>query len=202
MITVPRRHTHPSSGANRPSDVPVTVNFNAEFNLMAVSPRMEWFSKYLIPEYCQGLESSAVYTAPPLVVETHRCCSNWSLPRLPLHLNAQAVIPTFLTLNIYIGIYLPKSLTLTWLRLYKMFEVLPIVRISKVVGLWRILNFHLLRFRLKYWLAKGIPLKKGVQQPLQSKFRTPHPYLRWTIMLLQISLHAWLPPCLLHSDSQ
>jgi hypothetical protein len=41
MITTPTRHKHPSSGANRPSDVGVTVNINAEFNLMAVNPIIE-----------------------------------------------------------------------------------------------------------------------------------------------------------------
>jgi len=33
MITTPRRHKHPSCSANRPSDVAVTVNINAEFDL-------------------------------------------------------------------------------------------------------------------------------------------------------------------------
>ena len=33
MIITPRRHKHPSSSANRPSDIAVTVNINAEFNL-------------------------------------------------------------------------------------------------------------------------------------------------------------------------
>jgi hypothetical protein len=53
MIIAPRRHQHPSSGANRPSDVAVTVNFNAELNLMPVNPIIEWFSRNLVPEYCQ-----------------------------------------------------------------------------------------------------------------------------------------------------
>jgi hypothetical protein len=53
MIIVPRRYQHPSSGANRPSDVAVTVNFNTEFNLMPVDPIIECFSRDLIPEYCQ-----------------------------------------------------------------------------------------------------------------------------------------------------
>ena len=69
MIIAPRRHQDPSSSANRPSDVAVTVNFNAEFNLMPVNPIIECFSRNLVPEYCQGLESSAVYIAPPFVVE-------------------------------------------------------------------------------------------------------------------------------------
>jgi len=33
MIIAPRRHKHPSSGVNRPSDVAVPVNIDAEFNL-------------------------------------------------------------------------------------------------------------------------------------------------------------------------
>jgi hypothetical protein len=53
MTIVPRRHQHPSSGANRPSDIAVTVNFNAEFNLMPVNPLIECFSRDLVPEYCQ-----------------------------------------------------------------------------------------------------------------------------------------------------
>jgi hypothetical protein len=44
----------------------------------------------------------------------------------------------------------------------KMFEVLPIVRINKCMGLWGILNFRLLRDAFPYWLASGIPLREGV----------------------------------------
>jgi hypothetical protein len=36
MIITPTRHKHPSRGANRPSDVAVTVNMNAEFNLSLI----------------------------------------------------------------------------------------------------------------------------------------------------------------------
>jgi len=36
MIITPRRHKDPSSGANRLSDVTVTVNINAEFNLSLI----------------------------------------------------------------------------------------------------------------------------------------------------------------------
>jgi len=36
MIITPRRHKHPSGSANRPSDVAVTVNINAEFNLSSI----------------------------------------------------------------------------------------------------------------------------------------------------------------------
>jgi hypothetical protein len=35
-IFAARRHKHPSSGANRPSDVAVTVIINAEFNLSLI----------------------------------------------------------------------------------------------------------------------------------------------------------------------
>jgi len=35
---------------------------------MAVNPTTEYFSRDLVPEYCHGLESSAVYTAPPIFV--------------------------------------------------------------------------------------------------------------------------------------
>jgi len=36
VIIAPRRHKHPSSSANRPSDVAVTVNINAGFNLSSI----------------------------------------------------------------------------------------------------------------------------------------------------------------------
>jgi len=36
MIIAPRKHKHLSSGANRPSDVAVTVNINAKFNLSLI----------------------------------------------------------------------------------------------------------------------------------------------------------------------
>jgi len=44
MITAPGRHKHPSSGANIPSDVGVTLNIHAAVNLMAVDPILECFS--------------------------------------------------------------------------------------------------------------------------------------------------------------
>jgi len=70
----PRRHQHPLSSANRHSDVAVTVNSNAEFKLMAVNAIIECVSMYLVPEYCQGLESSVVYTVPPSFVESFNGC--------------------------------------------------------------------------------------------------------------------------------
>jgi len=36
MIITPRSHKNPSSGANGPSDVAVTVNINAEVNLSSI----------------------------------------------------------------------------------------------------------------------------------------------------------------------
>jgi hypothetical protein len=113
MRIVPRRQQHPSSGANRPSDVAVTVNFNAGFNLMPVNPIIECFSRDLIAEYCRGLEASAVSSAPPFVVESLHGRSSRSLPRLPMHMHAEDIIPTFLTSNIYIALCHPKALTLT-----------------------------------------------------------------------------------------
>jgi len=62
---------------------------------MAVNPIIECFWRDLVTEYCQGLESNAVYTAPPFFVETLAGRSNRSLPRLLLHMHAQAIISTF-----------------------------------------------------------------------------------------------------------
>jgi hypothetical protein len=70
MITTPRRQKHPSGGADTPSDVAVTLNTNAAFNLMAVDPIIECCSRDLVPEYFQGLASSAIYTLPPCFFES------------------------------------------------------------------------------------------------------------------------------------
>jgi hypothetical protein len=144
---------------------------------MAVNPIIEFFSRDLVPEYCQGVESSAVYIALPFFVESRHGCSNTRLPHLPLHRHAEEIILTFLKLNINIGLCRPKAVTLTGLQSYKMFEVLPIVRINKRVGLRRILSFRPLRDSFPYRLVTGIPLKQEVLNPLQSKVRTPPPHL-------------------------
>jgi hypothetical protein len=102
---------------------------------MAVNLIIESFCSDLITKYCQGLESSTVYTVPPIFVDTLPGRSNRSLPRLLLHMHAQAIIRTLLTWNINIGLCLPKALTLTRLQSYDMFEVLLIVRINNSVGL-------------------------------------------------------------------
>jgi len=74
MITPPRRHKHPSSSANTSSDIAVTVNINAEFNLMAVNPTIECISMNLTLKYCHGSESCAVRWA------IHLCLTPpWSL---------------------------------------------------------------------------------------------------------------------------
>jgi len=60
-------------------------------------------------------------------------------------MHVQAIIPAFLTSNIYIGLCNSKAPTLTWLRSFDTFEVLLIVRINRSVGLRGIMNFRLLR---------------------------------------------------------
>jgi len=160
---------------------------------MDVNPIIEWFWRDLVPEYCQGLESRAVYTAPPFFVESVHGRSDKSLPRLPLHMHAEDSIPPFFKSNMHIGWCLPTALTLSGLRSYEMFEV---VEINKSVGLRGILNFPLLRDAFPYRLGRGIALKEGVPYPLQSKVRTPPPHLCWTILVLQISTRP------LHSDGQ
>jgi hypothetical protein len=177
MIIAPRRHQHPSTGTHRPSVVTVTANFNAEYNLMAVNPIIDYFSRDLVPEYCHGLESSAVSTAPPIVVKSLHGPSNRSISRLPLHMHAEEIILTFLTLNISIGPCLPKANTLTRLQSDEMFEVMLIVRNSNSMGLRGILNFRLLRDAFPDRLARGIHPKKRVLYLQQSKVRTPPPYL-------------------------
>jgi len=162
MITAPRRHKHCSSSANRPSDIAVIVNIDAEFNMMAVNPIIAYFSRNPIPKYCHNFESSVVFTTPNIFVKSLPGRSNESLPLLPLHTHAEEIIPTFLTLNIYIRLCLPKALTLTRLQSYEIFEVLFIIRINYSVGLQGILYFPLLRDAFLFRLAEGIPFKKGV----------------------------------------
>jgi hypothetical protein len=130
-----------------------------------------------------------VHTAPTFFVETLPGRSTRSLPRLPLHMHTQAIVPTFFMSNIYIGLCIPKALTLTRLCSYERFEVLLIVRINKSVGLRGIRNYCLLRAVFPYCLARGLPLKARVSYPLQSKVRTPPPHLCGTILALQISIN-------------
>ena len=69
---------------------------------MAIHPIIECFGRDPVPEDCHGLESSAVNSAPPVFVESLHGRSNRSLPRLPLHMHAEDIIPTALTSNIHI----------------------------------------------------------------------------------------------------
>jgi len=175
MITAPRRHKHHSSHATRPSEVAVTVNIDAEFNVMAVNPSIECFSRDLIPEYCHGLEFSVVYTLPLFWVESLPGRSNTCLPPLTLPMHAEEINPTFLTLDIHFGLWLPKALTLIQFRSYKMSKVLQIVRILQCVGLLRILNFPLLWDMFLDWLARGIPHRGGssVSSTIRGQNSTP-----------------------------
>jgi hypothetical protein len=75
---------------------------------------------------------------------------------------AQAIIPTFLTSNIYIKQCLANAVTLTQLQWYEMFEVLVIDRINKTMSLRGFLNFRLLRDPFPYQLVRGITPMEGV----------------------------------------
>jgi hypothetical protein len=80
---------------------------------MAFNRIIECFSRSLVPEYCDGIESSAVYTAHPFFVETFPGCSNRCLPSLLLNMDGEGINPTVLTSNIDSGQCVPKALTLT-----------------------------------------------------------------------------------------
>jgi len=126
MLIAPRWHEHPSSSANRPSAVAVTVNINAEFNLSSIWwPLTPWFNafqgiiSYSIIIGKSDLQSSSVYTVPPSSFsESLPCRSNRSLPRLPLPMHPKEIIPTFLMSNIYIRLCLRRALTHAPLRSY------------------------------------------------------------------------------------
>jgi len=144
---------------------------------MAVNPIIVFFTRDLVPEYCQGLESSAVNTAPPFFVKSIRSGSNWRLPNLPRHMRAEEIIITFLMLIIYIGLSLPTALILTHLRPYETVEVMLDVRMNNSMDNRRIHNVTLLREVFPYRLAREIPPKDGVRYPVQSNARTPPHHL-------------------------
>jgi len=91
MIIAPRRHQHPSSGSYRPLDIAATANFYAEFNLIVVNPIIECLSRDHVLQFCQGLESSVVYTASTFFAESLHDRSNRSLRRLLLHMHAEEI---------------------------------------------------------------------------------------------------------------
>ena len=62
---------------------------------MTMNPIPEYFGRDLVPEYCNGLESRAVYTAHSFFVESLPGCSNKSIPHLLLHVHAEETVPTF-----------------------------------------------------------------------------------------------------------
>jgi len=139
---------------------------------MAVNPIIEFFSRDQVPKYCQSEESSTDYTSPPWFLEYLLCHSKSNLPHLVLHKHAEEVIPTFVTSIIDIGLCLPEAVKLSWLRSYKLFQVLPIIRINNSVGLSGIFYFPLLGETFPYQPARGIDLKEGVLFPQQSKVGT------------------------------
>jgi hypothetical protein len=65
------------------------------------------------------LECSAVYNAPSICDRSLSSHFDRSLPHLPLDKHAEETIPTFITSNIYIGIFLPKALAKIQPRSYK-----------------------------------------------------------------------------------
>ena len=62
---------------------------------MAVNPIIECVSGDLVPKYFHGLESSMVYTVPPFFVESLPGRLNRCLPSLPLHMDAEEIVPAF-----------------------------------------------------------------------------------------------------------
>jgi len=77
-------------------------------------------------------------------------------------MHAEDIIQTFLTSNIYIGLYLVKALTLPRDRFKEIFEVLLVVTMNNSVRLRGILDIPLVGDPYLYWLARGFPLKEGV----------------------------------------
>jgi len=80
MIVLPSRYKHPPSGANRPSDVAVTVNIDAEFNLSS-------FWCQLIPSLnaIQGISSTGILKVCSLARSTLRL-TLLSRPSLVTHI--------------------------------------------------------------------------------------------------------------------
>lgn len=76
-----------------------------------------------------------VYTALPYTVELPHGRSNRILCRLWVNMNVEEIFPTFVSLNIYIGLRLPEALTVRQLSLYNIFEELLIIRINTCGGL-------------------------------------------------------------------
>jgi hypothetical protein len=86
-------------------------------------------------------------------------------------MHEEEIIPTFFTSNTYIALCLPISLTLALLEAYELFTN------NQNVGLPGFLIIQLPRDVFLHHQARGISLKEGVQQPLQSLVRTPPHHL-------------------------
>ena len=90
-------------------------------------------------------------------------------------MHAEEIIAAFFMSNIYIGLCLPKALTLTWLRSYAMLEVLLIPRNNKRVGLQGVLSFPLARGRVSAPVGKRDSLEGGssAASAIQGQNSTP-----------------------------
>jgi len=106
MIIMPGRYKHPSRGANEASDVAVTVNMNAEYNLRLIwwesTPPRNAIQGILSQHNVEGnhdLESWVIQTAFSIRLESIPGHSYRSLPHLPLHMHAEQIFPTFLNVE-------------------------------------------------------------------------------------------------------
>jgi hypothetical protein len=167
---------------------------------MAINHIIHCGSRDLVLEYCHSMESTEGYTVPPFFVKFLPGRSNRGLPYLPMHMHAKDMIPTILKSNIYFRLGHPNALTLTWLWSYKIFKVSQRERVNNSVCHWRFLNFRMLWDAFPYCLSSGIPPKEGVPYHLQCKLRTAPSHIYWIFLASQMSLNAWLPPCLLRCD--
>jgi hypothetical protein len=67
MRIMPRRHKDPSSGANSTSDIAVTVNITAEFNMTVIWSQLTlWFNDF------QGISSPSIVRVQSLAQSTQR----------------------------------------------------------------------------------------------------------------------------------
>jgi hypothetical protein len=72
-------------------------------------------------------ESGVVYSAPPFFVESFPGHSNRSLLLLLLQMHNQEITDKFFASNLYIGLRLPKDLTVNHLRSYETLHIWLIV---------------------------------------------------------------------------
>jgi hypothetical protein len=89
---------------------------------MAINTFPGFFARDIIPEYCDGFESSEVHSGPSFFVEFLPSSSNRSIPHLALSVHAKEIICIFIKSSSYIPLCHLRSLTWTQPRSYKMFE--------------------------------------------------------------------------------